>query len=331
MSKNFALTGAAGYIAPRHLKAIHEVGGQLLAAMDPHDSVGVMDQYFPTCRFFTEIERFDRYLERLRRERPEERINYLSVCSPNYLHDAHCRLGLRLHADVICEKPLTITPWNMDALSDLEHEYGQRVYTVLQLRLLPDLIALRQRLVDDPKRGRAQVTLTYVTRRGSWYHTSWKGDPQKSGGVGMNIGIHFFDLLLWLFGGCRRHELHLSTEGRMAGLLELEWADVTWLLSLEAEDLPPGHLAANKPAFRSMTMDGTELEFSPGFTDLHTAVYRDILEGGGFGILDAKPSVELVHALRGAPIVEHPAHRHPGLGTGVRPQVSPLTLPPPAR
>ena len=328
--KNFALIGAAGYIAPRHLQAIAATGNRLVAAIDPHDSVGILDRHFPEARFFTEIERFDRFLERLRRERHEQRIEYVSVCSPNYLHDAHARLGLRVHADVICEKPLTVTPWNLDALQEIEHEYQRRVYTVLQLRLLPALAALKERLERDPNRGKPHINLSYITRRGPWYQTSWKGNEAKSGGVAMNIGVHFFDLLLWMFGRCDRFEVHYRSETRMAGMLELEWATVTWLLSLEKEDLPEGYLEQGKPAFRSFTLDGKEIEFSSGFTELHTEVYRDILAGGGFGIDDARASVELAYRLRtaeltAAPSAEHPATR--ALQThGV---VPPHTFPPP--
>lgn len=311
--KNFALIGAAGYIAPRHLKAIHDTGNRLIAAIDPNDSVGVLDKYFPQARFFTEIERFDRFVERLRREQSPERIEYVSVCSPNYLHDAHVRLGLRVRADVICEKPLTITPWNIDALAELEQEYHCKIFTVLQLRLLPPLVALKQRLSQTPNRKRAQVNLSYLTRRGPWYQVSWKGDAQKSGGVAMNIGIHFFDLLLWLFGSCRRAEVHLNTPMKMAGMLELEWADVTWFVSIDAADLPAGHIDKGEPAFRSLTMDGQEIEFSSGFTELHTAVYRDILAGGGYGLSDARPAVELVHSLRTTKVIEHASLRHPAL------------------
>jgi UDP-N-acetyl-2-amino-2-deoxyglucuronate dehydrogenase len=330
--KNFALIGAAGYIAPRHLQAIHDNGHRLVAAVDPHDSVGILDRYFPDARFFTEIERFDRYVERLRREKRPERVDYVSVCSPNYLHDAHCRLGLRIRADVICEKPLTINPWNIDALSELEQEFGQRVYTVLQLRLLPVLQKLKHDLESARSRQRAQLCLSYVTRRGPWYQTSWKGDVSKSGGVAMNIGVHFFDLLLWLFGSCRRSEVHHAAPEKIAGLLELEWADVTWFLSLDREDLPPGYVEAGKPAYRSLSMNGREIEFSEGFTELHTTAYSDILAGRGFGLLDAKPSVELVYALRSAAIVERPALEHPMLARvrHTAPADAYATLPPPA-
>ncbi len=311
--KKFALIGAAGYIAPRHLKAIADTGNRLVAAIDPNDSVGVLDRYFPNARFFTEIERFDRYLEKLRRDKSEDRIDYVSICSPNYLHDAHARLGLRVRADVICEKPLTITPWNIDALAEIEREYGRRIYTVLQLRLLPPLVALKQQIAADKSRKRAQVQLSYVTRRGPWYGVSWKGDPQKAGGVAMNIGIHFFDLLLWLFGSCKRYEVHLHTNEKMAGMMELESADVTWFLSIDSDDLPAGYLDKGEPAFRSLTMDGAELEFSSGFTELHTEVYKDILKGGGYGLAEARAAVELVHTLRGTPVTDKPNLPHPAL------------------
>lgn len=311
--KNFALIGAAGYIAPRHLKAIHDTGNRLVAAIDPKDSVGVLDRYFSEARFFTEIERFDRFLEKLRREKSSQQIDYLAICSPNYLHDAHARLGLRVHADVICEKPLTITPWNVDALAEIEKEYGNKIYTVLQLRLLPKLAELKRKLEADPKRKRAQVNLSYITRRGPWYQVSWKGDPQKSGGVAMNIGIHFFDLLLWMFGKCQRHEVHLHAADKMAGMLELEWADVTWLLSIDAADLPAASVEKGEPAHRSLTMDGQELEFSSGFTELHTEVYRDVLNGGGYGLSDARAAVELVHDLRLSKLTEQPSLAHPAL------------------
>ncbi|HEX2679391.1 MAG TPA: Gfo/Idh/MocA family oxidoreductase, partial [Polyangiales bacterium] len=295
------------------LQAIHDTGNRLVAAVDPHDSVGVMDRYFPDARFFTEIERFDRHVERLRREKRPERVEYVTVCSPNYLQDSHCRLGLRVHADVICEKPLTINHWNIDALVELEHEFGQRVYTVLQLRLLPVLQELKRKLEADKSGKRHQLCLTYVTRRGSWYQTSWKGDATKSGGVAMNIGIHFFDLLLWLFGSVERSEVHFASNDKLAGFLELEHADVTWLLSVDRNDLPPGYFEAGNPAYRSLSMDGQEIEFSEGFTELHTAVYREILAGKGFGLADAKPSVELVYGLRSARIVTSPSLAHPQL------------------
>ena len=335
--KNFALIGAAGYIAPRHMQAIHATGNRLLAATDPHDSVGALDRYFPDALFFTEIERFDRFVERARRANSADRIDFVSICSPNYLHDAHARLALRVHADVICEKPLTINPWNLDALQELEREYGHRIYTVLQLRLLASLSSLRKRLEADRKAAcaagtgsKADVVLSYVTRRGPWYDVSWKGDPARSGGVAMNIGIHFFDLLLWLFGACQRHELHFADRHRMAGMLELEHANVRWLLSLDKADLPAGYLDQGKPAYRSLTVDGQELEFT-GFTELHTATYSDILRGGGFGIDDARPSVELVYQLRANEITTRPELTHPGLqALTARPSRTATTITPPA-
>lgn len=312
-SKNFALIGAAGYIAPRHLQAIHDTGHRLLAATDPNDSVGVLDRYFPDANFFPEIERFDRYLEKLRRQSDAERVHYVSICSPNYLHDAHVRLALRLHANAICEKPLVINPWNIAALADLENEFGYRVYTVLQLRLVPALVQLKSALQNQNRRGKADICLTYVTRRGHWYHASWKGDEAKSGGLVMNIGVHFFDLLLWLFGSYERSELHLKRPDKLAGLLELERATVRWFLSVDKRDLPDGFLEQGKPAFRSLTIDGKETEFSSGFTDLHTEVYREILAGRGFGLQDVKPSVDLVHRIRNSEEQPDQGRVHPKL------------------
>jgi UDP-N-acetyl-2-amino-2-deoxyglucuronate dehydrogenase len=307
---NFALVGAGGYIAPRHLKAIKETGNQLIAASDPNDSVGVLDQYFPQAKFFTEIERFDRYLEKARRQEPLSKVDYVSICSPNYLHDAHIRLALRLHAHAICEKPLTINPWNLLALQDLEDEFGKKVYTVLQLRLLPALVQLKRQLESERNRERVQVSLSYVTRRGPWYHQSWKGNLEKSGGIAMNIGIHFFDLVCWIFGKPESFELHLYNSDKMAGLLRLERADVKWFLSIDENDLPQGYIEAGKAAYRSLTQNGVELDFSSGFTDLHTEVYRDILIGNGFGIKDALPSIELVSKIRGSDVVSHRGQGH---------------------
>jgi UDP-N-acetyl-2-amino-2-deoxyglucuronate dehydrogenase len=312
MVKNFGLIGAAGYIAPRHMQAIKDTGNQLIAALDPTDSVGVMDRYFPEAKFFTEFERFDRHLEKLRRGDEAQRVHYVSICSPNYLHDAHCRFALRLRAHAICEKPLVINPWNLDALRELEQETDCRVYTVLQLRLLPALLELKKKLDARQAKGkRAEVSLSYITRRGPWYHTSWKGQEERSGGVAVNIGIHFFDLLTWLFGTAHEAHLHLSTQARMGGRLELEHATVNWFLSVDKADLPQGYLEAGKPAYRSLTLDGEEIEFSEGFGDLHTMVYRDILNGGGFGLDDAKPAIELVHRIRETAVTKAPAGSHP--------------------
>lgn len=308
-AKNFAMIGAAGFVAPRHLQAIHDVGGHLLAAADPHDSVGILDRYFPNARFFTEIERFDRYLEKLRRGRDEAGADYLSICSPNYLHDAHVRLALRVHADAICEKPLVINPWNLDALAELEAEYERRIYAVLQMRLHPGLAQLKQRLsrhdADDP----AEVNLTYITPRGRWYGNSWKGDVEKSGGILMNIGIHFFDVLLWIFGDLLECEVHLSQAGRAAGRLHLQRATVRWFLSVQREDLPDSGREGHATAHRSMEVDGTQIDLTTGFEGLHTRVYEGILAGNGFGIEDTRSAIELVHTLRRCP-VKSPARSH---------------------
>ncbi|WP_129670629.1 Gfo/Idh/MocA family oxidoreductase [Candidatus Chloroploca sp. Khr17] len=314
MPKNFAMTGVAGYIAPRHLKAIKETGNRLVAAIDPNDAVGILDQYAFDVRFFTEFERFDRHLEKLRRGPAEQRVHYLSICAPNYLHDAHCRAALRIGADAICEKPLVINPWNLDPLQELEQESGKRIYTILQLRLHPRLIALREQLQQAPRGHRHEVVLTYITARGFWYHISWKGISEKSGGIATNIGIHFFDLLIWLFGDVLEQRVHHSDPQRMGGILELERARVRWFLSVDHHDLPFAAQAGTKTTYRSITIDEQEVEFTAGFTDLHTRVYEDILAGGGFGIDEVRPSIELVHQLRNAPIVaDEPLMRHPSL------------------
>lgn len=313
-SMNFAIIGIAGYIAPRHLEAIHATGNAVIAALDPHDSVGILDRYFPDASFFTEYERFDRHLEKLRRRSDTERVHYVTVCSPNYLHDAHIRAGLRVGADVICEKPLVINPWNLDALAALESETGKRVYTVLQLRLTPALIDLKQRLAAGRIAGSERVVdvdLSYVTRRGKWYDISWKGSESKSGGVSTNIGIHLFDLLIWLFGNVRAIRVFKKTPHVVAGYLELEWARVRWFLSIRASDLPEDCRESGKFAYRSITIDGQKLEFSDGFTDAHKAVYTHVLEGYGFGIEDARPSIELAYQIRNAelsPLSKSEAH-----------------------
>ena len=296
--KNFAITGVAGYIAPRHLKAIRDTGNTLVAAVDPHDSVGVLDQYFASVAFFTEFERFDRHLEKLRRGPEPSRVHFLSICSPNNLHDAHIRLALRVGADAICEKPLVINPWNLDALQELERETGGKVHTVLQLRVHPSLVALKGQLDTNADPSRHTVVLRYVTARGPWYRYSWKGDRERSGGVETNIGIHFFDLLLWLFGSVERSRVTLREPHRAAGELQLEHADVQWFLSIDAADLPFPAEPGKSTTFRSILIDGKELEFTDGFADLHTRVYEDILAGGGFGLDDARPSIELVHEIR---------------------------------
>ena len=317
---NFALIGAAGFIAPRHMQAIHDTGNTLVAAVDQHDCVGRIDSYFPDARFFTEIERFDRYLEKCRRGPAENRVDYVSICTPNYLHDAHIRLALRVHAHAICEKPLVLSPWNLDALAELEAEYGCRVYNVLQLRLIEKLQNLRQELVATAHGPKREVCLSYVTRRGAWYDVSWKGDPKKSGGPSMNIGVHFFDLLIWLFGDAGRIEVHLNEPRRMSGFVELDRARVRWFLSVDEADLPASVKAAGKFAYRSMTMDGAEIEFSEGFTDLHTKAYQQVVAGNGFGIQEARPAIELVHRINSRD-VQQTGSIHPCLERGL-PSVS---------
>ena len=309
MPKNFAVIGVAGYIAPRHLHAIRDTGNRLVAAVDPKDSVGILDQYSFDVKFFTEIERFDRHIEKLRRGPQEDRVHYISVCSPNYLHDAHCRLALRVGADVICEKPLVINPWNFDALEDLEAETNHCIYTVLQLRLHPELMKLKQSL--QGKGGQRDVVLTYITSRGPWYHVSWKGQQDKSGGIATNIGVHFFDLLLWLFGPVASLRVYQSDNHHMSGFIELEHARVRWLLSVDPQDLPAQAKAAGKTTYRSITVDGKEVEFSEGFADLHTRVYEETLAGRGFRIGDARPSIELTYAIRTAPISSKDDCIHP--------------------
>ncbi|HKI78179.1 MAG TPA: Gfo/Idh/MocA family oxidoreductase [Ignavibacteriaceae bacterium] len=303
--KNFAITGIGGYVAPRHLKAIRDTGNNLISAVDPHDSVGILDQFFPNTSFFTEFERFDRHLEKLKRKGEEHRVHYLTVCSPNNLHDAHIRLALRIGADAICEKPLVLNPWNLDALQELESETGSRVYTILQLRVHDSLIELKKKLESSKVSKKYQVSLTYITSRGLWYGFSWKGVKEKSGGIGTNIGIHFFDLLIWLFGPVQKSELYLSEPKKMAGFIELKNAEVSWFLSADKYDLPANLVEKNIPTFRSIEFDGNEIQFSSGFTDLHTKVYEETLAGNGFGIEDARPSIELVHELRNSKIVEN--------------------------
>jgi len=311
MTSNFAITGVGGYIAPRHLKAIRDTGNRIIAAVDPKDSVGLLDHYGFGISYFTEIERFDRHLEKLRRGPEEQRVHFLSVCSPNYLHDAHCRLALRVGADVICEKPLVINPWNLDVLQELEAEYGKRIYTVLQLRVHPKLLALRERLQQEASDQQREIELTYIAGRGIWYQVAWKGDLSKSGGVATNIGIHFFDLLLWLFGEAGDIKVYHSDPYRMSGFLELERAKVKWFLSTDHHDLPFLVEPGVHSTYRSITIDGGEIEFSGGFTDLHTRVYEQTLAGQGFGIDEARPSVELVSRIRQAPISPLDEQTHP--------------------
>ncbi|MEO8260896.1 MAG: Gfo/Idh/MocA family oxidoreductase [Acidobacteriota bacterium] len=309
---NFAVTGVGGFVAPRHLNAITATGNRVIAAVDPHDAVGILDRYSFDVRFFTEFERFDRHLEKLRRGPEEARVHYLSVCSPNYLHDAHVRLALRIGADAICEKPLVINPWNLDTLQELEQETGRRVYAVLQLRVHPALIDLKNRLMAAPD-CMHDVDLTYVTARGRWYETSWKGSEERSGGVLLNIGVHFFDLLGWLFGRVRQNEVDLRETARAAGRLQFDRARVRWFLSTDRSDLPFVAQPGAKTTYRAITIDGAEIEFTEGFTDLHTEIYRQVLAGRGFGIDDARPAIELTSQIRSASVRLDPAAAHPWL------------------
>tara|TARA_R110002111_G_scaffold164386_3_gene230591 strand:- start:51298 stop:52263 length:966 start_codon:yes stop_codon:yes gene_type:complete len=313
--KNFALIGAAGFVAPRHLKAIQDTGNRLIAAVDPHDSVGILDSYFPEARFFTEIERFDRFLEKRRHSDSANSVDYVSICSPNYLHDAHTRLAFRVKAHAICEKPLVINPWNLQQLEELEQEHQRKVFTVLQLRLHPRLLELKRVLQQESPFQRKDICLSYVTRRGFWYHNSWKGSEEKSGGLVMNIGIHFFDILLWLFGQMERIHVHRSSKTKMAGCLELERARVRWLLSIDPDDVPEEIRNRGGYAYRSLTMDGEEIDLSHDFTDLHTEVYRDILSGGGFGIQDAASAIDLVYAIRNTVVTPEKGLQHPALNS----------------
>ncbi len=311
MSCNFAVIGAGGYVAGRHLRAIRDTGNRVVAAVDPHDAVGHLDQFGFDVRFFPEIERFDRHLEKLRRGPADQRVHYISICSPNYLHDAHCRLALRVGAHAVCEKPLVINPWNLDALQDLERETGRRISTVLQLRLHPRLVALRRDLQAEPRNTHHEVVLTYITARGRWYDVSWKGSVEKSGGIATNIGIHFFDLLLWLFGPAIGCAVHVAQSRRMAGVIELARARVRWFLSVEPSDLPTPAQPGRQTTYRSITVDGRELEFTDGFADLHTRVYEEILAGRGCGVDDARPSIALVHDIRAASITAPDESAHP--------------------
>lgn len=313
MSKNFAITGVSGYVAPRHLRAIRDTGHNLVAAVDPHDSAGILDQYFADVRFFTEFERFDRHLEKLRRQSGGNEVHYMTICSPNYLHDAHCRLALRIGADAICEKPVVLNPWNIDALQELEHESGNKIYTILQLRVHPALLELKEKLDSDKSGKKKQVVLTYITSRGPWYLMSWKGQVDRSGGLATNIGVHFFDLLIWLFGNAKHNEVHVDEPLRTAGVIELENAEVKWFLSVDSNDLPQNLPDEGQKTFRSVTIDGNEVEFSSGFTDLHTVVYRQTLAGNGFGLEVARPSIELVHDIRVAKPIGISADSHPGV------------------
>lgn len=308
--KNFALIGAAGYIAPRHLKAIKDTQNNLIAALDKFDSVGIMDSYFPNANFFVEFERFDRHIEKIKRNGVQ--LDYVSICTPNYLHDAHIRMALRSGADAICEKPLVLNPWNVDALSYIEKESGNTINTILQLRLHPSIIALKQKIDAANQNKKHDIDLTYITSRGKWYDISWKGDESKSGGVAINIGIHFYDMLQWIFGKVQENKVHLRQKEKTSGYLEFEKARVRWFLSIDENDLPADIKFKQQRTYRSITVDGDEIEFSKGFTDLHTLSYQEILKGNGFGLVDAKPSVAIVHEIRNKALVTS-GEKHPFL------------------
>jgi UDP-N-acetyl-2-amino-2-deoxyglucuronate dehydrogenase len=311
--KNFGIIGVAGYIAVRHLHAIKETGNNLLASLDKFDSVGRIDSYFPESDFFVEFERFDRHFDKLKRT--GTKIDYVSICSPNYLHDSHIRFALRHQAEAICEKPIVLNPWNVDALQEIENETGHKIYTVLQLRLHPKILELRDKIMNGPKGKIYDIDMTYVTSRGNWYSISWKGDIQKSGGIATNIGIHFFDMLSWIFGDTRKNIVHLSEPHKAAGYLELENARVRWFLSVDYNDIPSSVKEKGQRTYRSITVNGEEIEFSEGFTDLHTETYKEILAGRGFGLKEARQSVETAYTIRNSTPVGRKGDYHPILKT----------------
>lgn len=294
--KNFALIGAAGYIAVRHMNAIKETGNNLIAALDKFDSVGVIDSYFPDADFFTEFERFDRHFDKIKRG--GKKIDFVSICSPNYLHDSHIRFALRQHSDAICEKPLVLNPWNIDALAEIEKETGQKINNIFQLRLHPSIIKLKDEIENGPKEKIYDIDLTYITSRGNWYFQSWKAEITKSGGIATNIGVHFFDMLTWIFGEVKVNTVNLSEPKKAAGLLQLEKANVRWFMSLDSQDLPQQQKEKGQTTFRSISINNKELEFSDGFTDLHTVSYQEILNGNGFGLNEARKSIQIVYSIR---------------------------------
>ena len=306
--KNFALIGAGGYIAPRHMKAIKETGNNLHAALDKHDSVGILDSYFPETEFFTEFERFDRHVEKQKRQGIS--TDYVSVCSPNYLHDAHIRFGFRIGADVVCEKPLVLNPWNIEALSEIENETGRKVFNILQLRLHPKIIELREKVQSQTNKI-FNIDLTYITSRGHWYFTSWKGDTSKSGGIATNIGVHFFDMLTWIFGGVKRNIVHLLEPDKASGYLDLEKARVRWFLSVDINSIPAAIRNAGKKTYRSLLIEGEEFEFSEGFTDLHTRSYEEIIKNNGFPLTEVISCIQIVHEIRNAKPIGKSGDYHP--------------------
>jgi UDP-N-acetyl-2-amino-2-deoxyglucuronate dehydrogenase len=313
MKKNFALIGAAGYIAPRHMQAIKATGNDLVAAFDPNDSVGIIDSHFPDAHFFTEFERFDRHIDKRRRAGNGRKVDFVSICSPNYLHDSHMRFALRSDADAICEKPLVLNPWNIDGLQEIERDTGRKVNTILQLRVHPAIVALREKVLAGPKDRKHEVDLTYITSRGNWYLQSWKGDVRKSGGIATNIGVHFFDMLHFIFGGLQQNVVHLNSDTRAAGYLEYEHARARWFLSVDVNDVPKSQREAGKRTYRSITADGEAIEFSDGFTDLHTRSYEEILAGRGYGLEANRVAISTVAAIRGATPAALTGDYHPFL------------------
>ncbi len=309
--KKFALIGAAGYIAPRHMQAIKATGNQLVAAYDPNDSIGIIDSHFPNADFFTEFERFDRHVDKLHRSKSGNAIDFVSICSPNYLHDSHMRFALRSGADAICEKPLVLNPWNIDGLLDIEKDTGKKVHTILQLRVHPAIIALREKVRQSQKDNKYEVDLTYITSRGHWYLQSWKGDVKKSGGIATNIGVHFFDMLHFIFGELQQNIVHHLSDTKASGYLEYENARVRWFLSIDVEDVPADVLAKGQRTFRSITVDGEEIEFSGGFTDLHNRSYEEILAGRGFGLAENRTAIATVAAIRDAKPIGLQGDYHP--------------------
>jgi UDP-N-acetyl-2-amino-2-deoxyglucuronate dehydrogenase len=294
--KRFAIIGAAGYIAQRHMKAIKDTGNVLVCAFDPYDGVGIIDSFFPDADFFTEFERFDRHIDKLRRQ--GNPIDFVSICSPNYLHDSHIRFALRSGYNVICEKPLVLNPWNVDAIQDLERETGKSAYTILQLRLHPSIIALKEKIDQSPKDKVYEIDLKYITSRGKWYQHSWKGDVQKSGGIATNIGVHFFDMLIWIFGDVKENRVYSHNTESASGFLHLDRARIHWFLSIDYNQMPDEAKNVGKRTYRTLKIEGEEIEFSDGFTDLHTDSYREIIAGRGFNASLSKKAIELVHEIR---------------------------------